>query len=178
MVNAQTPGQLDADNKLQKPSVVSEKPKESPLPAEQAPEHQPEQPEQPQSRGELPKPSVSSALSKTPTPAPAPTPSNKSEARREIEQILQEDLSELYANLDEKQRQDFRLKGEETATQIERLIETAKITTRKVIRLLKDWLKLLPQALNAFFFEQVVKIKTDRLMAFNEKVRKDHLDQF
>lgn len=180
MTNAQAPATPQPEKKLNSPSTEFSKPVEAPRPSERVPENPPEQPE-PSQRSEQ-KPDALSRSSRPPlTPAPAPPdqqpePAAKSEMRREIESILTQDLDELYVNLDEKQRQDFRSKGEETASQLERLIETAKITAKKVIHLLKEWLKLLPH-LNAFFYEQVVKIKTDRIMALNEKLRKETIDQ-
>ncbi|PIY96789.1 MAG: hypothetical protein COY66_03015 [Candidatus Kerfeldbacteria bacterium CG_4_10_14_0_8_um_filter_42_10] len=100
----------------------------------------------------------------TPTPIAVP----KSETRREIEKILSEDLVDIYQSMDANQKLLFRQKGEETATLIENLIQTAKATAKKVIQLIGDWLKLIP-GVNKFFLEQETKIKTDRILEIIKK---------
>lgn len=99
-----------------------------------------------------------------PTPAKAP----KSETRRKIEQILSEDLVDLYRAMDANQKVLFRQKGEETASAIESLLQSAKATAKKIIKLISEWLKLIP-GVNKFFLEQETKIKTDKILEINKK---------
>jgi len=101
-----------------------------------------------------------------PTPAPSAIP--KSETRKQIEKILSEDLVDIYRAMDANQKLIFKQKGEETASLIENLVQTAKATAKKVITLIREWLKLIP-GVNKFFLEQETKIKTDKILAMTKK---------
>ena len=85
-----------------------------------------------------------------------------------IESILEENLKEVYASLPAEVRPQFKAKGEETATKIRELMEKTKIKARKILKLIKAWLKLIP-GVNKFFLEQEAAIKTQKLMAMKEK---------
>lgn len=100
-------------------------------------------------------------------PAPAP-PVVKSSVQIEIENILSENLQDMYLTMTPAQRMQFRQKGEETASKIEQLIKTVKVKVREILNLIKDWLKIIP-GMNKFFLEQEAKIKTDRVLALREK---------
>lgn len=108
----------------------------------------------------------SAAETSVPTrPAVAPPPLQPlNPQRQQIESILQADLLELYQSLDEPTRQRFKLVGEETATKIEVLLQSTKVQVKKIVELIKQWLKIIPH-LNKHFIEQEAKIKTDRLLA-------------
>ncbi|MDO8669391.1 MAG: hypothetical protein Q7K65_03810 [Candidatus Buchananbacteria bacterium] len=82
---------------------------------------------------------------------------------KKIESILEEDLSEVYFNLNSQKQQEFRAKGEETAVKIFNLLAKPKVQIKKIISLIKDWLKIIP-GINVFFLEQVVKIKADKII--------------
>ncbi len=83
---------------------------------------------------------------------------------REIETILEDGLERTYAGLDEATKQEFRTRGEETASTIRKLLEGAKVRAHRIVRLIADWLRILP-GLSRFFVEQEAKIKTDRVLA-------------
>lgn len=83
---------------------------------------------------------------------------------REIETILEDGLGRTYAVLDEATKQEFREKGEETASAIRRMLDGAKVQARRIVRLIADWLRVLP-GLSRFFIEQEAKIKADRVLA-------------
>lgn len=86
----------------------------------------------------------------------------------EVEQIMQEGLEDVYKELTPIQQQQFKIKGEETAWQIHELLRTAHVKVKNIFKLLLEWLKMLP-GINRFFLEQEAKIKTDKILAINEK---------
>ena len=92
----------------------------------------------------------------------------KTLTHEEIEAILSEGLDRMYGSMDERTREEFRAKGEETATKIEELVSTFKLTVKKVLDLIRDWLKLIPH-INKFFLEQEAKIKTDKIITLAKK---------
>ncbi len=60
-------------------------------------------------------------------------------------------------------RQKFRKEGERVTAQIVEMVRHAKVNARMVLKLLTDWLKLIP-GVNHFFLTQEAKIKTDRIL--------------
>ena len=96
----------------------------------------------------------------------------KSEVMVKIEKILEEDLESFYFSMPPEKQQAFKEKGEETASQIEKMIEAGKVVARKILKLIRAWLKFIP-GVNKFFLEQEAKIKTDKLVAMAEKNNKN-----
>jgi hypothetical protein len=94
----------------------------------------------------------------------------KSEILKEIENILSEDLEPVYKNLPAALQEQFRKKGEEAATKIEKLISQTRVTVKKILELIYNWLKIIP-GVNKFFLEQASKIKTDKILVMAEKKR-------
>ncbi|MDP3964654.1 MAG: hypothetical protein Q8Q20_03300 [bacterium] len=107
-----------------------------------------------------------------PSSSPAPMPAVKEEteigAAKEVENILEEDLREIYAELDPATRQKFKQEGEKTAGTIAILLQATKVKVKKVLSLIKKWLKIIP-GLNKHFIEQEAKIKTDKVLAIKRK---------
>lgn len=106
-----------------------------------------------------------------PIPKPRPTlplPA-KDEVMVKIEKIMEEDLNDSYQRLSPVAKQEFKLKGEQTASQIRELLKSAHIKVKKILRLIFDWLRMLP-GINHFFLEQEAKIKTDKIIALKNKV--------
>jgi hypothetical protein len=91
----------------------------------------------------------------------------KSETLVKIEKILEEDLESFYFSMPPEKQQIFKEKGEETATKIEKMVEAGKVVARKVLKLIRAWLKFIP-GVNKFFLEQEAKIKTDKVVAMTE----------
>ena len=89
----------------------------------------------------------------------------------EIEDILEEDLKELYLSLPPKKQAEFRLKGEETRSRIRQLAGSLKINAKKIFQLIRTWLKVIP-GVNRFFLEQAAKIKTDKILMVTEEEKK------
>ncbi len=111
----------------------------------------------------------------TPLPSITPRPSQakqaapqKSPLRQEIENVLEEDLVELYRSLTPRQKQQFKETGERTAAHIEKLLRKVRITVIEIIRLIRRWLILLP-GVNIFFVEKEAKIKAERILALKDR---------
>ena len=69
------------------------------------------------------------------------------------------------------QQMQFRQKGEETASKIEKLLLDVKVKIKEVLNLLREWLKVIP-GVNKFFIEQEAKIKADRILNLHEQKHK------
>lgn len=94
----------------------------------------------------------------------APMPLAKDPIVAQIENVMSEDLTDLFLSLSPEQQAQFQQKGEETASTIKEILMQAKVNVKKIFELLRDWLKLLP-GVNNFFLEQEAKIKADKLVA-------------
>lgn len=106
-----------------------------------------------------------------PSPAPALQQKKravKSEERKEIEEILAEDLEEVYISLPASARAKFRVEGEKAAAKIEILLKHTKLAIMEVIKVIREWLLVLP-GVNRFFVEQEAKIKADKLIHLHKK---------
>ncbi|TAN33032.1 hypothetical protein EPN28_03455 [Patescibacteria group bacterium] len=91
-------------------------------------------------------------------------PQSRDEVTMKIEKILEDGLNEPYQRLSPIARKEFKLKGEQTAAKIRELMRSARVKAKKILRLILEWLKMLP-GINKFFLEQEAKIKTDKIMA-------------
>jgi hypothetical protein len=98
----------------------------------------------------------------------------KSNTLQEIETILVEGLDQYYQSLPEALKEQFKKRGEETASKIEKIIESTKIVVSKIFNLIVSWLRTIP-GINKFFVEQEAKIKTDKILALAEKRRREKL---
>ncbi|MEK7159401.1 MAG: hypothetical protein AAB575_02005 [Patescibacteria group bacterium] len=92
----------------------------------------------------------------------------KSEDLVQIESILSEGLEDLYTELPDKRKEEFKQKGEETARSVEKILMAAKFHAQKVVNLIVSWLKMIP-GVNKFFLEQDSKIKTDKLIEYRKE---------
>ena len=100
--------------------------------------------------------------SQTQPSAPRPLVAEKQQIK-EIKSILSEDISKIFFNLSETQKQKIRFEGEIVAKQISGLLNQLKVQVKKIADLIRCWLILIP-GINKFFLEQEVKIKTDKLL--------------
>ncbi|MEK7145625.1 MAG: hypothetical protein AAB802_00390, partial [Patescibacteria group bacterium] len=130
---------------------------------------------------ETPKPKLEKAIEHIPiaetprsTPAPVVQASQKDELTQEIEEVLSEDLGDLYKNLPPERKKKFKEEGEKTAGLIRQMLTKGKFHGRKVLQLIIGWLKLIP-GVNKFFLEQESKIKVDKIMLLAEEERKKRL---
>lgn len=105
----------------------------------------------------------STVTTQTSTTVTITQPEVKSELRKAVERVMEADLRELYLTMTPAERQVFKKKGEETAREITSLIEKTKLNLNKIIKLLFNWLRLIPKV-NSFFIEQEAKLKADQLL--------------
>ena len=103
-----------------------------------------------------------------PKPRPAMPPPIKDAVVIKIEKIMEEGLNDSYQRLSPVAKQEFKLKGEQTAVQIRDLLKSAHVKIKKILRLILDWLRMLP-GINHFFLEQEAKIKTDKIIALKKQ---------
>lgn len=89
---------------------------------------------------------------------------------RSIEKILEEGMSDFYLKLPPAKKREFKAVGEETAKQINSLLNEAKLRIKKILALVKKWLAIIP-GVNKFFLEQESKIKVDQIIKLkNDKI--------
>lgn len=93
----------------------------------------------------------------------------------EIDDILEEDLKELYVTMSPDKQAEFRQKGEETRSKIRQLVSSAKVNAKKIFALIRGWLKIIP-GVNRFFLEQEAKIKTDKILLVTQEEKKRNPD--
>ncbi len=91
----------------------------------------------------------------------------------QIEDILEEDLTDVFLAMSPKDQQLFKAKGEETTSKIRELLNLTKDQTKKIFDLIRAWLKIIP-GVNRFFLEQEAKIKTDKIKHLSEQRNQDH----
>jgi len=94
---------------------------------------------------------------------PTSVPQVRDELTLEIEKILEEGVAEEFEKLSPVAQQEFKVKGEQTAVQIRELMKSTKVKVKKILKLIFEWLRILP-GINRFFLEQEAKIKTDRII--------------
>lgn len=109
-----------------------------------------------------------------PTPRPRPRrPAGPiiSPARDElvtrIEKIMEDGVGDAYQRLSPIAKQEFKIKGEQTALKIRELLKSAHLKVKKIFQLILEWMKLLP-GVNRFFLEQEAKIKTDHIITLHK----------
>ncbi|HMB26020.1 MAG TPA: hypothetical protein VKP03_01240 [Patescibacteria group bacterium] len=96
----------------------------------------------------------------------------RAEELKDIEYILSEGLEDLYKSLPQNRREEFRQKGEKTAKAVQELLDKAKVKMSKVVKLITDWLKMIP-GVNKFFLEQESKIKADKLLDYKKQKQEE-----
>ncbi len=104
----------------------------------------------------------------TSTPAISQAVSFQDRRAQAIDAVLAEGLNEVFLKMTPAEQKEFKTKGEETVTKINKLLDQTKIKAKKIIDLIKQWLKLIP-GVNRFFLEQEAKIKADRIMRIKDK---------
>lgn len=82
---------------------------------------------------------------------------------KKIESVMADGLSDTYQSLDPARQKEFREVGEKTASQIDQLLQAAKVQVKKIIDLIISWLKIIP-GVNHYYLEQEAKIKADELI--------------
>jgi len=99
--------------------------------------------------------------------APTALPA-KSPVIEKIENVLEEDLEQIYFQMPAEKQAEFAQAGEVTASKIAMLLSGVKIKVKKILELVVGWLKMIP-GVNQYFLEQEAKIKTDKILELKEK---------
>lgn len=87
----------------------------------------------------------------------------RSDSYKVIEGILEEDLGFIYEELPPYMQKDFKEKADIAALEIEKLLQKAKVNIRKVVKIIIQWLRIIP-GINKFYLEQEAKIKADKIL--------------
>jgi hypothetical protein len=95
-------------------------------------------------------------------------PEVRNETTLKIEQILSQGMEKAYEELTPVQKQEFKIKGEKTALEIQNLLKSTHVKVKKIFFLITEWLKMLP-GISKFFLEQEAKIKADKIIAMRKK---------
>ncbi len=82
---------------------------------------------------------------------------------KQVEDILAEDLGEIYQQMPPDKQAIFKAKGEEVARKIVSILHSTKIRIKDILELIRGWLRLIP-GVNKFFLEQEAKIKADKIL--------------
>lgn len=106
------------------------------------------------------------------TQVATPVAPEKDPLLSQIEGILSENIGDIYAQLPEEKREAFRIKGEEIAGKIHVMIITAKIKVHQILKLVSEWLHMIP-GVNVYFLRQEAKIKLDKIMDYVEERAKN-----
>ncbi|MBI2416283.1 MAG: hypothetical protein HYV33_06550 [Candidatus Kerfeldbacteria bacterium] len=93
---------------------------------------------------------------------------NKSDTVIAIEEILADNLGEVYQRMSPAEQEQFKQKGEEVARTIADMTTKLKATAKKILQLIREWLQLIP-GVSKYFLEQEAKIKTDELLNYTRK---------
>ncbi len=91
----------------------------------------------------------------------------KDEITVRIEKVMEEGIADAYRELTPIQKQEFKMKGEETAYKIRELMKKTHVKIKDIFRLIYEWLRMLP-GINKFFLEQEAKIKADKIIAITD----------
>ncbi|MBF8280612.1 MAG: hypothetical protein HW383_385 [Candidatus Magasanikbacteria bacterium] len=132
----------------------------------------PEQPEEiPETIPETPAmPVKETAAEAAPLPTPVqiapprrPIPHPKDEETLKIENILEEDLADLYKQMSPEKQKAFAERGETVTRRIKEMLMKGVRHAKKILEMIIEWLKMIP-GVNKFFLEQEAKIKADKIM--------------
>lgn len=97
----------------------------------------------------------------------------KSKTIEKVEEVLSERLDKVYYAMNEAKQAEFKEEGEKTARLIDDMVVGFRAQAKKVLELIKQWLMIIP-GVNKFFIEQESKIKTQKIMAFAAKYKREN----
>lgn len=106
------------------------------------------------------------------TAAVQQVPAPKDQMQVDVERILSDRLGEIYNQLPEDKRAEFKAKGEEVSAKIRTMIVTAKVKAHQVLKLIAAWLGIIPHV-NVYFLQQEAKIKLDHILDYAEDYRQN-----
>lgn len=168
--NVETPASQDAIESLESQAEQRETPEQG-QETKEAPEVGAEQLGEQQDTDQLKDQLIPAEPAQQVIPATAAQPVEPDRLEKEIESILQEDLTDMYLSMPPDKQRAFKEKGEETTGKVRQMVSATKVNTKKIFGLIKDWLKMIP-GVNKFFLEQEAKIKTDKILLVSEEEKK------
>lgn len=83
--------------------------------------------------------------------------------KKKIEKVLESDLEDIYLSMPPGKQREFKVAGERTAVEINKILDKAKVKVKNIIKLIRQWLSIIP-GISRYFLEQETKIKTDEIM--------------
>ena len=87
---------------------------------------------------------------------------------QDVEDILANDLTDMFLGLSDQKKAEFKIKGEDVAMNIQKMMQSGRIQARKILTWIREWLRIIP-GVNKFFLEQEAKIKQDQVMEYIEQ---------
>ena len=88
---------------------------------------------------------------------------DRRERGEKIEEFLALGLEDIYLKMDVVKQQEFKQKGEETASEINELLGKTKIKIKKIVALIRKWLSIIP-GVSKFFLEKEAKMRADKII--------------
>ncbi|MBU4452921.1 hypothetical protein KKH24_01565 [Patescibacteria group bacterium] len=110
-------------------------------------------------------------VSKPQAQEPTQVPVKKDPILEDIENILADNLSEIFIKLPDDKKLAFKQEGEEVAGKINQMIAGGKIKISKILDWISEWLKMIP-GVNKYFIDQEAKIKADNVMKYAKEKNK------
>lgn len=86
---------------------------------------------------------------------------------KEIESIMEKNMEDIYIQMTPSIQKKLKIKGEKIAIKINKLLNQTKVNIKKIIKLIRNWLSIIP-GVNNFFLEQSSKIKADEIIKLKE----------
>ncbi|MFZ5391475.1 MAG: hypothetical protein ACOZAJ_04355 [Patescibacteria group bacterium] len=132
----------------------------------------PEQPIKPEAEAapksvekmEVGEPAANSTAKQSPAaPVSRPAISALTPFEKKVESVLEEDMTDIFLSLPPDKQEEFKKAGEIAAKKISRLMQKVKINLRQVIKIIRQWLSVIP-GVNKYFLEQTAKIKADKIL--------------
>lgn len=94
---------------------------------------------------------------------PVPAVADETIVLQKVENILAQNLDNVFLTMDAMAQARFKAAGETTAHEISSLFQKGKATAKNIISLIINWLRLIPKV-NRHFLEQEAKIKADAIL--------------
>lgn len=85
-----------------------------------------------------------------------------------VEDVLSDGLDAYFTKMPADKQAEFKKVGEETASEIWKLLKSVKVKVVEILDLIRRWLGTIP-GVNRFFIEQESKLKTDQLIRLKEE---------
>lgn len=108
-------------------------------------------------------PSTTPAVNHLTTSSEVPAVADGVMILQQVENILAENMDNVFLSMDSAEQVRFKAQGEATAQAINGLFQKGKATAISIINLITHWLRFIPRV-NRHFLEQEAKIKADAIL--------------